>query len=191
MNELTSKSNSLVDRILRGVDAISIGATYLAAVCLVALTILMSAQIVVSTISKIVPGVRGDIPFVWEYAAYLMGTTFVLGSGMTLRAGRHIRLTILSDNGAPWFKLLLEVFAAVVALALMLYLTFSLGRASLQAMITGTTSIASKTPLWIPFSAFTVGSAILALQLAARLLAIAARKPVEDMSLQAAPEELG
>lgn len=183
------RARAAVAQFIRVVDALSIAATYVAAACLVALTLLMLAQITVGIISRIFPVVRGDIPIVWEYGSYLMGATFMLGSAMTLRAGRHIRLGLLTDNVGPIVRTGLDVVVTLLALALVGFLTYSLGRATLQAMISGSTSIASQTPLWIPLSVFAVGSLLLALQLVVRALAALSGGPVEDESLRVGSEE--
>ena len=174
---------------VRVVDALSIAGTYVAATCLVALTLLMLAQISVGIISKFFPAVRGDIPIVWEYGSYLMGATFMLGSAMTLRAGRHIRLGLVTDNVGPLFRRVLDVAVSLLALALVGFLPFSLGRATVQAMISGSSSIASQTPLWIPLSVFAVGSLFLALQLLVRVLAVIWGIPPEDESLRVGSED--
>jgi TRAP-type C4-dicarboxylate transport system permease small subunit len=184
-----SRAQAAAVGVIRVVDTLSIAAAYLAAICLVVLTLLMLAQISVGIVSKIVPTVRGDIPIVWEYGSYLMGATFMLGSAMTLRAGRHIRLGLLTDNVSPAIRRALDLFVSLLGLGLVGFLTYSLGRATIMAMISGSTSIASRTPLWIPLSVFAVGSLFLALQLMVRLLAALSGHAVEDETLHVGSDE--
>lgn len=182
--------DTAVDRFIRFVDFLAIAATWVAGGCLVALTAMMLAQIGVGAISRVFPQIRGDIPFVWEYGGYLMGGTFLLGSAMTLRAGRHIRLGMLTDNVGPRGKVVVDLIISIAGAALVGYLTYSLGRGAINAMISGSSSIASRTPLWIPLSMFTVGMFLLALQLVARIVANLTGRPVEDPSLRAESSDL-
>lgn len=185
MTQDPPSGSKATDVFIKLVDRLAIAATWVAGACLVSMVLLMLAQIGVGAISRFVPSVRGDIPFVWEYGSYLMGATFMLGSAMTLRAGRHIRLGILNDNIAAGYRPALDVVVSVLALALAAYLTYSLGRGTMNAIVSGSSSIASRTPLWIPFSVFTIGMGLLSLQLIARIVASITGRPVEDPSLRA------
>lgn len=190
LSEVTEERRSgAVDGFIRAVDALAIVGTHLAAACLVALTFLMLAQISVAALSRIVPTIRGDIPIVWEYGSYLMGATFMLGSAMTLRAGRHIRLGLVTDNASPRLSGIMDLIVSLMALILVGFLTFSMGRGAINALIAGTTSIASRTPLWIPLSVFALGSLLLALQLVARIAATLTGRPVEDAALRVEARE--
>lgn len=181
--------DAAVDGFTRIVDTLSTAAAYAAAGSLVILALLMLAQISVAAVSKVVPTIRGDIPIVWEYGSYLMGATFMLGSAMTLRAGRHIRLGLVTDNVTPTVRRVLDIVVSALALALVGFLAYSLGQASIQSAMSGTTSIASRTPLWIPLSVFTAGSLLLSLQLVARILAGLTGRPLEDRSLGVATSD--
>lgn len=188
--ERPPRPNAVVDGFIRIVDALSIAATYAAAGCLVLLTLLMLAQIGVAALSKVVVSVRGDIPVAWEYGAYLMGATFMLGTAMTLRSGRHIRLGMFTDGARPPVRKYMDVLASAIGLALVGFLTFSLGRATVMAFLSGSTSIASRTPLWIPLSVFAVGCLLLALQLLARILAGLTGRPLESESMRVISHDL-
>ncbi|MCW5720055.1 MAG: TRAP transporter small permease [Devosia sp.] len=192
MSDMTvpNRKNSAVDGFIRVVDVLAIAATWAAGGCLVALTGLMLAQVGVATISRFIPAVRGDIPIVWEYGTYLMGFTFMLGLAMTLRAGRHIRLAMLTENKRQGFQRGVDLLNSVVALILVGFLTYSMGRGAFTAMLAGSTSIASRTPLWIPLSVFTLGCCLLSLQLVARIVANLAGRPLEDLSLRAEASQI-
>jgi len=179
------RPNTAIDGFLRFVDLLAIAATWVAGGCLIALTGLMLAQIGVAAISRVIPSIRGDIPIVWEYGSYLMGATFMLGSAMTLRAGRHIRLGMLTENIGPRARVVVDLIISIIGFALVAFLTYSLGRGAFNSMLSGSASIASRTPLWIPLLVFTVGNFLLALQLAARIVANLTGRPVEDLALRA------
>ena len=53
---------------------------WLGAVCLVALTCLMLAEVLVRALSDIFPWVPADIPVAWEYSSYLMAAAFTFGA---------------------------------------------------------------------------------------------------------------
>ena len=71
-------------------DRIASAATWAAAACLAALLLLVLGEIVVGLLSRVTRAVPSSIGFAWEYSAYLMGAAFMLGTGMTLRAGMHV-----------------------------------------------------------------------------------------------------
>ena len=50
-------------------------------------------------LGRVFKGLPRDIPIAWEYSAYLMGAAFMLGSGLTLRAGMHVRVELLLKGG--------------------------------------------------------------------------------------------
>lgn len=184
------RPNAAIDGFIRIVDALSIAATYVAAGCLILLTLLMLAQIGVAALSKVVVSVRGDIPVAWEYGSYLMGATFMLGTSMTLRSGRHIRLGMFTDGAAPAVRKYMDILVSLIGLALVGFLTFSLGRATVMAIISGSSSIASRTPLWIPYSVFAVGCLLLSLQLVARVLAGLTNRPLESAAMRVVSNDL-
>ena len=74
---------------------------WIGAACLVTLTLLMLAEITVRALSNFIPWVPADIPIAWEYSSYLMAACFTFGAAMTLRAGGHIRVTLLVKNAPP------------------------------------------------------------------------------------------
>ena len=76
-------------------DGLSLAAAFLAAACIVTLTGLILAEIVVAFLARFFAGMPAGIGIGWEYSAYLMGGAFMLGSGMTLRAGQQIRVELL------------------------------------------------------------------------------------------------
>ena len=116
-----AETQNVVDRVIRVSDAISLSAGYVAVVSLVGIVCLMVAQVSVSLISRFIPAVRGDIPIAWEYGSYLMGAVFMLGLGLSLRAGRHIRLDIVVDRATPKARIILEVVSGSCTLAFAIY----------------------------------------------------------------------
>lgn len=176
--------DDVLTRVLRVTDALALAGGYVGMACLVLITGLMLAQVGVAFLSKFTHAVRGDIPIAWEYGSYLMGAAFLLGSGMTLRADRHIRLGVVMQHCGPGMVRVLEIVSSALALAFTVFLTWALIGAAERAILLGTVSIGSGTPLWIPQSVFALGTALLALQFAMRLACAIAGRPVASDALR-------
>jgi TRAP-type mannitol/chloroaromatic compound transport system permease small subunit len=163
-------------------DGLALAAGYAAALCLAALLALVTAEILMSLASKVFRGLPPDIGIAWEYSAYLMGIAFLLGSGLTLRAGMHVRVELLLRAGGGRFVKPFEVAAALVGAAFSGLLAWSLTRFALQSLASGQVSGESLTPLWIPQSALALGAAVLFVQMLLRLAAAVLDQPLEDRS---------
>src|SRR5882672_4666356 len=74
---------------------------WIGAACLIALTLLMLAEVTVRALSNLLPWVPADIPVAWEYSSYLMAACFTFGAAMTLRAGALIRVTLILARVSP------------------------------------------------------------------------------------------
>lgn len=172
-------------RFIRAADGIAVAGGYVAVVCLVLITLLMVAQVCVAFASKIAPSVRGDISIAWEYGSYLMGTMFLMASAITLRSDRHIRLGVVIENCPPGVRRVLEIFCSLIALIFTIYLTWAFALGAERAWMMNTSSISSETPLWIPLLAFGVGTALLAVQCAVRLLCATMRYDLVNDALRA------
>lgn len=184
----TRHPGPVLGRFLRLADALALAGGYAAMGCLVCITLLMLAQVGVAFASKFTNAVRGDIPIAWEYGSYLMGATFLLGSAVTLRADRHIRLGVVIQNCGPRVVRVLEILSSATALVFTIYLTIAFWQGAQRAIQMGSTSISSQTPLWIPLSVFCVGTGLLALQFAVRLLCALMRLDLANMALRAGGE---
>jgi len=113
-----------------------------------------------------------------------MGAGFMFGAAVTLRAGGHIRVSLLLSNVSIGGRRALEIASAAAGTALTVFLANSLFWFTLRAFERGQTSPASDTALWIPQSLLVVGAILLALQMAARLLQALLGMPLEDPRLQ-------
>jgi len=160
----------------------------IAALALMALTLLILAEIITRLLSNYFESLPAGVPMAWEYSAYLMGIGFMAGAAMTLRAGSHIRVSILIGQLPETGKRVLDVLASTIGLFLTGYLAYSLSLFTWGSFTRGQTSISSDTPVWIPEAAITLGATLLALQMFARLLQALWGLPVEDPSLRAAPD---
>jgi TRAP-type C4-dicarboxylate transport system permease small subunit len=172
--------------ILDGLDAVSRLDGWLGALCLVLLTSLMLAEVIVRALSNVIPWVPASIPIAWEWSSYLMAATFTFGAAMTLRAGGHIRVSLLLARASPGAMRMLEVVAAAVGFVFVAFLAYAMFNFTLSSYVRGQTSVTSATPLWIPQAVITFGIVLLASQLLARLLQALLGLPVEDHRMKAA-----
>src|SRR6266542_2171214 len=156
--------------LLDGIDQLSRLDGWLGAGCLVTLTGLMLAEVAVRALSNVFPWVPADIAVAWEYSSYLMAACFTFGAAMTLRAGGHIRVTLVLGRLAPPLRRLAEIAASLVATVFVGFLAIAMARFAWTAFSGGQTSISSGTMLWIPEAAIAFGMVLLALQFLARTI---------------------
>ena len=150
----------------------------------------MLAEITVRALSNFISWVPADIPVAWEYSSYLMAACFTFGAAMTLRAGGHIRVTLVlgrlaACGAAPDRNRRLAGRDACSS-----DFSPSRWRASPgRAFERGQTSISSGTLLWIPEAVIAFGMVLLALQFLARFIQALLGLPLEDHRIKAAPVE--
>lgn len=169
-------------------DGISLAAAFLAAACIVALTGLILTEIVVAFTARFVPSMPSGIGIGWEYSAYLMGGSFMLGAGMTLRAGQQIRVELLLRAAEGRYARFGEVASCLLGSVITVFLAITMSQLTIRMFNSGEASQDSFTPLWIPQSALTVGAIILALQMLVRTLAAIVGDRVERPELGAATQ---
>ena len=159
---------------------------WIGAGCLAALTLFMLAEITVRALSNFLPWVPATISVAWEYSSYLMAACFTFGAAMTLRAGGHIRVTLLLARLSPGGRRVLEFAVAVAAGIFTTFLAYAMIRFTWTSFSRGQTSISSGTLLWIPQSLVTFGFTLLALQFVARAIQAALGLKLEDETLRVA-----
>lgn len=171
---------------------------WIAGGCLIALTALMIAEVVVSAVANSIYWLRAkgfawlpadipaSVPNAWEYSSYLMAASFTFGAAMTLRAGGHIRVTLLLARLSPARRRLFEIVAALAGTLLSGFLAYSMVLFTWGSFARGATSISSDTPIWIPQALITFGIFLLSLQFFARFLQAVCGLPLEDPRLRVA-----
>lgn len=157
--------------VLEGIaDSLSLAAAFLAAACIVGLTGLILAEIIVAALARFIPSLPSGIGIGWEYSAYLMGGAFMLGAGMTLRAGQQIRVELLLRAGNGRYARLLELVSCLLGLAVCVFLAYAMTLFTYRTYVSGELSQDSFTPLWIPQIVLSVGAIVLAIQMLVRTL---------------------
>jgi TRAP-type mannitol/chloroaromatic compound transport system permease small subunit len=162
---------SAIDVLQGWIDRLSLISAYLAAGCLVLLTLLTLTQVALGALSKVSHFFPSDISFGWEYSAYLMGTAFMLGGALTLRAGMQIRVEVVLRLFGGRFRDPLEIGSSIIGAAFVSFLAFSLTRFAWDSFQSGQVSGSTFTPLWIPQCALAIGAIIFALQSVMRAIA--------------------
>ena len=182
---LNAAAPAVLRQLLEFLDKLSRLDGWLGALCLASLTALMLAEVIVRATSNFIPALPASIPVAWEWSSYLMAATFTFGAAMTLRAGGHIRVSLLLANAPRTLRRLLEIASAAVSLVFMAFLAYAMVKFTYASYATGQTSISSDTPLWIPQAAVTFGMLLLALQFLARVIQAALGLPLEDARMKA------
>lgn len=155
----------------RAADLTSLGGAWAAAFCMAALTLLVLIDTLLAFFSRYIhEGIPAGTGVGWEYSAYLMGAAFLLGAGLTLRAGLQLRVEVLISSGKGKFVRPLEFFAASLGTVVTIALAIWLARFTMRTYGYGEVSQDSFTPLWIPQLVLTIGMAVLAFQMFARLI---------------------
>jgi TRAP-type C4-dicarboxylate transport system permease small subunit len=172
--------------LLDGIDWLGRLDGWLGAACLAALTCLMLGEVLLRALSEIFPWVPSDIPVAWEYSSYLMAAAFTFGAAMTLRAGGHIRVTLVLARVGPATRRWMETVLAALGVAFTGYLASALINFTWRSFVSDQTSISSGSPLWVPQALVTFGVCLLVLQFVARFFQAALGLPLEDLNMRAA-----
>lgn len=135
-----------------------------AAILLVCIGLLILAQIIARLFGQIVPDAN-------EIAGYCMAGSTFLALAYTLRAGGHIRVTVIIYNLSGFYARVLEILALLVASILTGYFAYYLTK-----MVWQTYSYAEVSqghlamPLWIPQTTLAIGMSLLCLALIEELI---------------------
>jgi TRAP-type C4-dicarboxylate transport system permease small subunit len=171
--------------ILDGIDVLGRLDGWMGAACLVALAGLILAEVAVRALSDFFPWVPADIPVAWEYGSYLMAAAFTFGAAMTLRAGGHIRVTLVLARVTPATRRWVETVLAGLGAAFTGFLAYAMVNFTWRSFVSGQVSISSESPLWVPQTLVTFGICLLVLQFVARFFQAALGLPLEDLNMRA------
>ncbi|MBS0520818.1 MAG: TRAP transporter small permease [Proteobacteria bacterium] len=159
---------------------------WLGVACLFALTCLMLGEVIVRSLSDFLPWMPADIPVAWEYSSYLMAASFTFGAAMTLRAGGHIRVTLVLGRIGAGARRWLETILAALGVVFTGFLAYAMVLFTIRSYTSDQVSISSATPLWIPQTLVTFGICLLVVQFVARFFQAAFGLPLEDLNMRAA-----
>ena len=185
-SETAAVDGGMFSVLQRIVDRISLISAYLASVCLGGLTLLTLGQVALGVLSKFSHAFPSDIAVGWEYSAYLMGSSFMFGAALTMRAGMQIRVQIVLQSFGGRFQRPLEVISSAIGAAFVTFLAYSLACFAFESYVSDQVSGGSLTPLWIPQASLALGTAIYALQSIMHVLAALLGKPLVNESFKVA-----
>lgn len=148
-----------MQRLIRGIDRVSVLGGYVAAACILLMTLL----ILVETFVRMVAG--SSIFIAEEYSGYLMANFVMMGLAYTLRKGGHINVNLLISKLGPkptaWFRL----SACLLGILAFSILTFELFGLAAENYEFGQESMnITKTPIFIPQIGIVIGSGLMVLQ---------------------------
>ena len=185
-SETAAVDGGMFSVLQRIVDRISLISAYLASICLGGLTLLTLGQVALGVLSKFSHAFPSDIAVGWEYSAYLMGSSFMFGAALTMRAGMQIRVQIILQSFGGRFQRPLEVISSAIGAAFVTFLAYSLACFAFESYVSDQVSGGSLTPLWIPQASLALGTAIYALQSIMHVLAALLGKPLVNESFKVA-----
>ena len=153
----------------KSLDALYLAALWLSALCMVAIALLVGAQIVGRLVDNalVLMGYRRYgfiILSLSEICGFLLGASSFLALAGTLKAGAHIRVTLIlqffPESARRWIEVLALSFASAAAL----YLAWFLGRLAWDSWRFGEVSVGLQPiPLVWPQAAMVLGAAVLAI----------------------------
>jgi TRAP-type C4-dicarboxylate transport system permease small subunit len=147
----------------RYLNAIYKAAGMLSAFLILAICLLISAQIVLNGVGRLMPGVLpSTIPSYADFAGFMLAGATFLAMAYTLRSGGHIRVNLVVQRLSPRATLIAELLALAVASVFVGYALYFSGALVLESLHYGDVSNGIiPVPLWLPQSAMTFGMGLL------------------------------
>ncbi len=154
--------------VLRGLrrilDFLYLAAGVLAALCLIAILLLIVAQMIARWTGEIFPGAA-------NYAGYAMAAASFFAFANALNRGSHIRVSLVLNAVPQRFRRFMEIWCFGIAAAVMWYFTYYAYWFTYWSWKFNEVSQAQDaTPLWIPQSVMVIGGGILAIALTDHLI---------------------
>jgi len=150
----------------RALDALYASAAVLAALCLIAILLLIVLQMLARWTGEVFPGAP-------DYAGYAMAAASFLAFASALNKGTHIRVSILLNAVGPRVRYVLELWCFIVGTAVAWYVAYYTWRLIGFAVKFGDVSQGQDaTPLWIVQTPMLIGAVILAIALTDNLLTL-------------------
>jgi TRAP-type C4-dicarboxylate transport system permease small subunit len=145
-------------------DFLYLAAGILAALCLVAILLLIIAQMVARWTGEIFPGAA-------SYAGYFMAAASFLAFANALNRGAHIRVSILLNAVPRRIRWVLEVWCFGLGAAIAWYLTYyAYWFVYWSWKFNEVSQAQDASPLWIPQSVMVIGGGLLAIALTDNLV---------------------
>lgn len=162
----------------RILDRLYFGAAVLAGGAIAAIVLLVSAQIVLNGLGRAFPGtVPTTIPSYADFAGFMLAAATFLALAHTLRAGGHVRVTLVAGRLGRRGAVAAEAAVLVLGLLLAGLLAGYMGALALESLHYGDMSVGIvPVPLVVPQAVATAGLALLCLALLHTLCELALRR---------------
>lgn len=150
----------------------------LSAFLILAICLLISAQIVLNGMGRLFPGLLpSTIPSYADFAGFMLAGATFLAMAYTLRSGGHIRVNLVVQRLSPRAVLFAEILTLATASAFVGYAVFFAGALVQESLHYGDVSNGIiPVPLWIPQSAMTFGLGLLLIALLHTLAEVLIRR---------------
>lgn len=148
----------------------------LAALFIVAIVALVFAQVCLNLADKIAVAVSGSgvgltIPSYADFTGFFLAASTFLALAYALRAGGHIRVTLVTVRLPERIRRTVEIAVILIALMMSGYATWYMGLLLLESLEFGDRSAGMvSVPLWLPQTPVALGLSILTLALADELV---------------------
>lgn len=155
----------------------------LAAFFILAITLLVFAQVGLNLADKISAAIAGKgvgltIPSYADFTGFFLAASTFLGLAYTLREGGHIRVTLVTGRLPEGLQRMTDMAVTAIALAMTSFATWYMVKLVLESHEFGDKSSGMvSVPLWIPQVPVALGLAILSVALADELIALLRGRP--------------
>lgn len=162
----------------RALDGLYLVSGYLGAAFLLAILVIVLAQVGANVLDTVVHAVTGSyqgfvIPSYADFAGFFLVAGTFLALAYTFRHGAHIRVSLLLQMLPPGWKRAADTFSTLVALFLTGYFAWFCWGLVYESWDFGDTSSGLVTiPLFIPQSAMALGASILTIAVADTLVTV-------------------
>lgn len=151
-------------RLRRALDGLYLASGIAAALCLIAILVLIVVQMLARWTGEVFPGAP-------DYAGYAMASASFLAFANALNRGAHIRVAIVLNAVPKKMRHILEIWCFGIGAAVMWYFVFYAQKFVYWSWKFNDISQGQdRTPLWIPQMAMLIGAIILAIALTDHLI---------------------
>jgi TRAP-type C4-dicarboxylate transport system permease small subunit len=163
----------------RLLDALYLAAGTLAALAILTICLLVSAQVGLNILARIGgPSLSFTIPSYADFAGFSLAAASFLAMAYTLRAGAHIRVNLLVSRLPQRGQWIAEIVALVLGAAITGYATWYAVLLLAESLHYGDTSSGIVAiPLWIPQCTMVAGLGLLTIALLDTLVGSLRRRP--------------
>lgn len=167
----------------RILDGIYTAALVLACASMVLIATLVLAQILARVLDRVLVLLGAvplglTVPSLSTFGGMLFVAAATLALPATLRAGGHVRVTLLTGRGGPVLRRVQAGCVLLVALSLAGFASWHSGLQALDSLRFNSVSFGMiRVPLWIPQAVMTTGFALLALALLDEFLSVLRNQP--------------